>query len=198
MTTDHNEAMNQLPHKLATLIKCLPQAPFRDHLAGECIKQAERIAELVKMQDESSDVEASLRGQVAELEAEVQEQARCNGMGAERELALMAERDRLRVDAERTSNNRDMSALTTQELRDLWDAMSPTQQGAVTRAIAAAHDQGRDQGLREAAAKVRAILADCEARDVLTLRHHCDEPRHAQRLVTPNPRVNRRHEVTSA
>lgn len=25
---------------------------------------------------------------------------------------------------------------------------------------------GRDQGLREAAAKVRAILADCEARDV--------------------------------
>lgn len=49
MTTDHNEAMNQLPHKLATLIKCLPQAPFRDHLAGECIKQAERIAELERL-----------------------------------------------------------------------------------------------------------------------------------------------------
>ena len=29
-----------------------------------------------------------------------------------------------------------------------------------------AHAGGRDQGLREAAAKVRAILADCEARDV--------------------------------
>lgn len=46
MTTDHNEAMNQLPHKLATLIQCLPQAPFREHLAAECIQQAERIAEL--------------------------------------------------------------------------------------------------------------------------------------------------------
>lgn len=41
-----NEALSQLPHKLATLIKCLPQAPFREHLAAECIKQAERIAEL--------------------------------------------------------------------------------------------------------------------------------------------------------
>lgn len=29
-----------------------------------------------------------------------------------------------------------------------------------------AHAAGREQGLREAAAKVRAILADCEARDV--------------------------------
>lgn len=41
-----NEALSQLPHKLATLIKCLPQAPFSEHLAAECIKQAERIAEL--------------------------------------------------------------------------------------------------------------------------------------------------------
>lgn len=44
--TDRNEALSNLPHKLATLIQCLPQAPFRDHLADECIKQAERIAEL--------------------------------------------------------------------------------------------------------------------------------------------------------
>lgn len=41
-----NEALSQLPHKLATLIRSLPQAPFREHLAAECIKQAERIAEL--------------------------------------------------------------------------------------------------------------------------------------------------------
>lgn len=29
-----------------------------------------------------------------------------------------------------------------------------------------AHTAGREQGLREAAAKVRAILADCEAQDI--------------------------------
>ena len=46
-----NEALSQLPHKLATLIKCLPQAPFREHLAAECIKQAERIAELEAERD---------------------------------------------------------------------------------------------------------------------------------------------------
>lgn len=37
---------------------------------------------------------------------------------------------------------------------------------AFIAAMNAAHTAGRDQGLREAAAKVRAILADCEARDV--------------------------------
>ena len=81
---DNSEAMSQLPPKLATLIQCLPQAPFRDHLAAECIKLTERIAE---------------------LEAEVLEQARCNGMGAERELALMAERDTLREEVERLRPN---------------------------------------------------------------------------------------------
>ena len=44
--TDNSEAMDKLPHKLHTLIRSLPQAPFREHLAAECIKQAERIAEL--------------------------------------------------------------------------------------------------------------------------------------------------------
>lgn len=33
-------------------------------------------------------------------------------------------------------------------------------------AMERAHAAGREQGLMEAAAKVRAILADCEARDV--------------------------------
>lgn len=33
-------------------------------------------------------------------------------------------------------------------------------------AVYSAHTAGREQGLREAAAKVRTILADCEARDV--------------------------------
>lgn len=62
MSTDRNEAMSQLPHKLATLIKCLPQAPFRDHLAAECIKQAERVAELESERDQ-------LRAEVERLRA---------------------------------------------------------------------------------------------------------------------------------
>ena len=51
-----------------------PVAPDVDDLAQTVSKQADRIAE---------------------LEAEVMEQARCNGMGAERELALMAEVEKL-------------------------------------------------------------------------------------------------------
>ena len=51
---------------------------------------------------------AALLRRIPELEAEVQEQARLNGMGAERELALMAqvsrleaERDQLRAELEK-------------------------------------------------------------------------------------------------
>lgn len=36
----------------------------------------------------------------------------------------------------------------------------------VKHALAIAMSAGRDQGLREAAAKVRAILADCEQQDI--------------------------------
>lgn len=69
MTTDHNEAMNQLPHKLATLIQCLPQAPFREHLAAECIKQAERIAEL-ELQPAFAQLASDLAAKLADTEAE--------------------------------------------------------------------------------------------------------------------------------
>lgn len=44
---------------------------------------------------------------LAETEADRLEQARLNGMGAERELALIAERDRLRREIERTAASRD-------------------------------------------------------------------------------------------
>lgn len=46
-----------------------------------------------------------IEDEVAQLRAEVLEQARCNGMGAERELALMAERDQLRAEVERLRPN---------------------------------------------------------------------------------------------
>jgi hypothetical protein len=56
------------------LKQAAPVAPDVDDLAQTVSKQADRIAD---------------------LEAEVMEQARLNGMGAERELALMAEVERL-------------------------------------------------------------------------------------------------------
>ena len=64
-----NEALSQLPHKLATLIKCLPQAPFREHLAAECIKQSERIAEL-ELQPAFAQLASDLAVKLAATEAE--------------------------------------------------------------------------------------------------------------------------------
>ena len=46
---------------------------------------------LVQLQAERE----QLRQQLAERDAEIMEQARCNGMGAERELKLMSQRDKL-------------------------------------------------------------------------------------------------------
>ena len=54
-----------------------------NHLAREIVE----LREIVRKQSE----------RIAELDAEVLEQARCNGMGAERELALMAEVERLKA-----------------------------------------------------------------------------------------------------
>lgn len=58
---------------------------------------------------------------IAELEAEVLEQARCNGMGAERELALMAERDTLREEVERLSEFFDADMAVSK----IFDEVSP-------------------------------------------------------------------------
>ena len=48
---------------------------------------------------------ANQRERIASLEAELTEQARIVGMGAERELALIAERDQLRAEVERLRPN---------------------------------------------------------------------------------------------
>lgn len=93
--SNHNEAMSQLPHKLATLIKCLPQAPFRDHLATECIKQAERIAEL-EARVHTCGPTCSKAGCINRR------------LTSERDT-LRAEVERLRVDAERYQWLRDVS-----------------------------------------------------------------------------------------
>lgn len=53
------------------------------------------------------------------------------------------------------------------ELHQLTHSVAAVYSAAqLLQAIEDAHTAGREQGLREAAAKVRAILADCEARDV--------------------------------
>lgn len=74
-----------------------------DELAGNQLYGLQR-----RCRDEAAALLRQQSERIAELEAEVLEQARCTGMGAERELALMAERDRLQAEVERTSNNRDM------------------------------------------------------------------------------------------
>lgn len=64
--------MSTIQRKLDTLIRALPDAPYREHLRTECEAQAARIAELKKMRDEADEVEGSLRGRIAELEAGVE------------------------------------------------------------------------------------------------------------------------------
>lgn len=53
------------------------------------------------------------------------------------------------------------------ELHQLTHSVAAVYSAAqLLRAIEYAHTAGREQGLREAAAKVRAILADCEQQDI--------------------------------
>lgn len=77
------------------------------HDTHEAVRLASRLLVNGLDADEEQVVAALLR-RIPELEAEVQEQARLNGMGAERELALMArvseleaERDKLRAELEK-------------------------------------------------------------------------------------------------
>ena len=112
-----NEALSQLPHKLATLIKCLPQAPFREHLAAECIKQAERIAEL---EGEIADLHTTMFAAAVEIHEHWAAHCDAEGYGPanlmhrlERGIAsqygydaktlqrIEAERDQLRAEVER-------------------------------------------------------------------------------------------------
>jgi hypothetical protein len=62
--------------------------------------EATHIADLTLM--------AGQADRIAELEAEIEEQARLNGMGSEREARLMAERDQARADHEREAKAADM------------------------------------------------------------------------------------------
>lgn len=64
-------------------------------------RDSRELRELCAQRDAARATVRQQAERIAELEAEVLEQARCNGMGAERELALMAERDRLRAEVER-------------------------------------------------------------------------------------------------
>ena len=71
------------------------------------------------------------RQRVAELEAEVQEQARLNGMGAERELALMAqvsrleaERDQLRAELEKVRVPEGWKLVPVEPTREMWEAVN--------------------------------------------------------------------------
>lgn len=82
--TDRNEAMR--------LADALERPGVR--YAAETEDQAK--LRRIKAQAEAAALLRQQAERIAELEAEVQEQARVNGIGAERELALMAEVESLR------------------------------------------------------------------------------------------------------
>lgn len=113
MSDDHNEAMSQLPHKLATLIKCLPQAPFRDHLAGECIKQADRIAEL-ELQPIFAQLASDLAVKLAAAEAEL------DTLRAEVERLNLAEEGAAQAFGDVVQQKRDLEA-EVKRLQSLLD-----------------------------------------------------------------------------
>lgn len=108
---DHNEAL-RLAGELAKWARDYATTDFTDDMATKAAallrQQAERITELEKMQDESSDVEASLRAQIAgltaerdQLRAEVETLKVALRMGAEAEVARAHEVVGLRAEAER-------------------------------------------------------------------------------------------------
>lgn len=87
-----------------------------DELAGNQLYGLQR-----RCRDEAAALLRQQSERIAELEAEVLEQARCNGMGAERELALMAERDTLREEVERLSEFFDADMAVSK----IFDEVSP-------------------------------------------------------------------------
>lgn len=68
-------------------------------------RDSRELRELCAQRDSARATVRQRAERIAELEAESNEQARIIGMGAERELALMAERDQLRAEVERLRPN---------------------------------------------------------------------------------------------
>lgn len=93
--------------------------------------EAVRLAVLLSADPTKSPVSfaaAALLRRIPELEAEVQEQARLNGMGAERELALMAqvsrleaERDQLRAELENVRVPEGWKLVPVEPTREMLD-----------------------------------------------------------------------------
>lgn len=95
--------MNQQPEALR-LADLIYEKPDSD---GHCIEAAKELRRLhaeneaLRKQLKHAELAASAEASIAdELQAELQEQARVNGIGSERESKLMAENEALRKDAE--------------------------------------------------------------------------------------------------
>ncbi len=111
--TDTPEAVPPLVYWANSLTISMDEHTRRvNEVRSDAILQVQKIgADYQRLMDKHNALHINAlasRQRVAELEAEVQEQARLNGMGAERELALMAqvsrleaERDQLRAELEK-------------------------------------------------------------------------------------------------
>ena len=101
--TDTPEAVPPLVYWANSLTISMDEHTRRvNEVRSDAILQVQKIgADYQRLMDKHNALHINAlasRQRVAELEAEVQEQARLNGMGAERELALMAQVSRLEAE----------------------------------------------------------------------------------------------------
>ena len=111
----------------------MTDTPEAARLADDLTQLASEGAALIHLQSgayicQKFAESAALLHRIPELEAEVQEQARLNGMGAERELALMAqvsrleaERDQLRAELEKVRVPEGWKLVPVEPTREMLD-----------------------------------------------------------------------------
>ena len=134
--TDTPEAVPPLVYWANSLTISMDEHTRRvNEVRSDAILQVQKIgADYQRLMDKHNALHINAlasRQRVAELEAEVQEQARLNGMGAERELALMAqvsrleaERDQLRAELENVRVPEGWKLVPVEPTREMWEAVN--------------------------------------------------------------------------
>ena len=134
--TDTPEAVPPLVYWANSLTISMDEHTRRvNEVRSDAILQVQKIgADYQRLMDKHNALHINAlasRQRVAELEAEVLEQARLNGIGAERELALMAqvsrleaERDQLRAELENVRVPEGWKLVPVEPTREMWEAVN--------------------------------------------------------------------------